>query len=166
MKEVRFEPVDAELLVKPNLPVLGPRLGKELGAVRAALQAGEFEELGGGRFRVGEHELGPDDVLVERAGKDGWAVAAEDGVTVALDVHVDEGLDRERRVYELIRRVNAMRKEQGYELSDRIALAIPSVDADLLVHVDWIERETLATSVTADADGEPTLARAQRPPSG
>ena len=128
--------------------------------MRAALQAGDFEELGDGRFRVGAHELGPDDVLVERAGKDGWAVAAEDGVTVALDTHVDAELDRERRVYELIRRVNAMRKEQGYELSDRIALAIPSVDADLLAHVEWIQQETLATSVTADADGEPTLARA------
>ena len=48
-----------ELRVKPNLPALGPKLGKELGAVRAALQAGEFEELGGGRFRVAGHELGP-----------------------------------------------------------------------------------------------------------
>ena len=47
-------------------------------------------------------------MLVERAGKEGWAVAAEDGVTVALDTHVDEALERERRVYELIRRVNAL----------------------------------------------------------
>ena len=75
MKEVEFGHVDAELRVKPHLPVLGPKLGKELGAVRAALQAGEFEELGGGRFRAAGHELGPDEVLVERAGKEGWAVA-------------------------------------------------------------------------------------------
>jgi isoleucyl-tRNA synthetase len=160
VKKVRFEPVDAELRVKPNLPVLGPRLGKELGAVRAALQEGAFEELGGGRFRVGTHELDPGDVLVERAGKEGWAVAAEDGVTVALDTHVDEELDRERRVYELIRKVNTMRKEQGFELSDRIALAIPADDADLLVHGDWISRETLATALAANADGEPSLRRA------
>ena len=53
--------------------------------MRSALQAGEFEQLDGGRFRAAGHELEPDDVLVERAGKEGWAVAAEDGVTVALD---------------------------------------------------------------------------------
>ena len=67
--------------MKPNLPVLGPKLGKELGAVRAALAAGEFEELGGGRFRAAGHELEPDEVLVERTGREGWAVASEDGVT-------------------------------------------------------------------------------------
>ena len=126
VKDVRFDAVDADLVVKPNLPVLGPRLGRELGTVRAALQAGEFEDIGGGRFRVAAHELGPDEVLVERAAKEGWAVAAEDGVTVALDTHVDEGLDRERRVYELIRRVNALRKDSGLALSDRIALTIPA----------------------------------------
>ena len=58
MKEVEFGPVDAtELRVKPNLRVLGPKLGKALGAVRAALAAGEFEELEGGGFRVDGHEL-------------------------------------------------------------------------------------------------------------
>ncbi len=60
VKELEFGEVDAtELRVKPNLPVLGPRLGKELGAVRAALEAGEFEELDGGGFRAAGHELGP-----------------------------------------------------------------------------------------------------------
>ena len=58
VKEVEFGHVDAELRVKPHLPALGPKLGKELGAVRAALQAGEFEELGDGRFRAAGHELG------------------------------------------------------------------------------------------------------------
>ena len=53
--------------------------------------------------------------------REGWAVAAEDGVTVALDTEIDEELDRERRVYELIRRVNTMRKDAGLELTDRIA---------------------------------------------
>ena len=61
--------------MKPNLPVLGPKLGKELGAVRAALEAGDFEQLDGGRFRAAGHELEPEEVLVERRGKEGWAVA-------------------------------------------------------------------------------------------
>ena len=160
VKDVRFDAVDAELLVKPNLPVLGPKLGRELGTVREALRAGEFEELGEGRFRAAGHELGPDEVLVERAGKEGWAVAAEDGVTVALDTTVDEELDRERRVYELIRHVNALRKESGLELSDRIALTIPAGDADLLEHADWIRAETLATSLEAAAGDAPTIAKA------
>jgi isoleucyl-tRNA synthetase len=106
--------VDSELLVKPNLPVLGPKLGRELGAVREALRAGAFEELDRGRFRAAGHELEPDEVLVERAGKEGWAVAAEDGVTVAIDTHVDEELDRERRVYELIRQVTRSASSPGW----------------------------------------------------
>src|SRR4029453_12830853 len=72
VKEVEFGDVEAtELRVKPNLPVLGPKLGKKLGAVRAALEAGEFEEVNGG-FRVAGHDLTTDEVLVERVGKEGW----------------------------------------------------------------------------------------------
>ena len=96
MKEVEFGEVEAtELRVKPNLPVLGPKLGKELGAVRAALEAGEFEELDGGRFRAAGHELEPEEVLVERRGKEGWSVASQDGITVALDTRLDPELELE-----------------------------------------------------------------------
>ena len=152
VKEVRFDPVESELRVKPNLPVLGPKLGAELAPVRAALASGEFEQLEGGRFKVAGHELDTDEVLVERSGKEGWAVVGEDGVTVALDTHVDDELDRLRRVYELIRRVNALRKETGLALPDRIALRIPGRDADLLEHAEWIKAETLA--VELEASGE------------
>jgi isoleucyl-tRNA synthetase len=151
VKDVSFGDVEAsELRVKPNLPLLGPKLGKELGAVRTALEAGEFEELPGGGFRAAGHELGPEEVLVERHGKEGWAVAASDGVTIALDLALDEGLEREGRVYELIHRVNTLRKESGLELTDRIALSISEADADLLEHEGWIARETLAVSVAAE----------------
>jgi isoleucyl-tRNA synthetase len=154
VREVAFGHVEAsELRVKPNLPVLGPKLGRELGAVRAALEAGELEELGDGRFRAAGHELGPDEVLVERRGKEGWAVAASDGVTVALDLHLDDDLLRRGRVYDLIHAVNTMRKEDGLELTDRIRLTIPEADADLLEHSDWIARETLAVSVEAAGAG-------------
>jgi len=160
VKEVEFGHVDAELRVKPHLPVLGPKLGKELGAVRAALQSGAFEELEGGRFRAAGHELGPEEVLVERAGKDGWAVAGDAGVTVAVDTSVDDELAREGRVYELIHRVNSMRKDAGLNLTDRISLTIPAADADLLEHTDWIARETLAVAVEAHGGSEPAIARA------
>src|SRR5262249_9876193 len=139
VKEVEFGEVEAtELRVKPNLPLLGPKLGKELGPVRAALEAGEFEQLDGGRFRVAGHELDPEEVLVERRGLEGWSVAAQDGLTVALDTQLDAELQLEGRVLDLIHHVNTLRKQQGYELTDRIVLTLPQSDADVLEHEDWI----------------------------
>jgi isoleucyl-tRNA synthetase len=161
--DVSFGHVDAsELRVKPNLPLLGPKLGKELGSVRAALQAGDFEQLSDGGIRVAGHDLTREEVLVEREGKEGWAVAASDGVTVALDLHLDDDLVRAGRVYDLIHSVNTLRKEQGLELTDRIQLTIPEADADLLEHSDWIAREVLALSVDASGS-ELALEKAQSP---
>jgi isoleucyl-tRNA synthetase len=162
VKEVEFGPVEAtEVRVKPNLPVLGPKLGKELATVRSALEAGEFEELGDGRFRVEEHELGPDEVLVERRGKEGWAVAGEDGLTVALDLTLDPELELEGRVRDLIHQLNTMRKEAGLELTDRIVVTLPQAESELLRHEDWIKQETLAVRIDLDgAVGAPTIAKA------
>jgi isoleucyl-tRNA synthetase len=144
--EIEFGDVEAsELRVKPNLPVLGPKLGSALRDVREQLARGEFEELGGGRFRVDGHVLEPDEVLVERVGREGWAVAAGNGLTVALDTQLDDELRREGRLYDLIRAVNQMRKDAGLELTDRIRLWIP--DEELLVYADRIKSETLAVSV-------------------
>ncbi|MDQ3778650.1 MAG: class I tRNA ligase family protein, partial [Actinomycetota bacterium] len=156
VKEIEFGEVEAEeLVVKPNLPVLGPKLGKELVTVRAALEAGEFEELADGRFRVNGRELEPDEVLVERRGKEGWSVASEDGVTVALDTRLDAELEREGRVLDLIHRLNTMRKEAGLELTDRISVSLPREHRDLLdEYGDWIKDEVLAVSI--DASGETT----------
>ncbi|MDX6437711.1 MAG: isoleucyl-tRNA synthetase [Gaiellaceae bacterium] len=161
VKEIEFSPVEAtELRVKPHLPALGPKLGKELGAVRAALAAGEFEQLENGGFRVLGHELGPDEVLVERSGKEGWAVASGDGVTVALDTTLDAELELEGRVYDLIHTLNGMRKEQGLELTDRITVTLPEADADLVErHADWIKAEVLAVSLETDGVAEPQIAK-------
>jgi isoleucyl-tRNA synthetase len=112
--------------------------------VRAALEAGEFDELAGGRLRVNGHELSPEEVLVERRGKEGWAVAGEDGLTVALDLALDAELELEGRARELIHTVNTMRKETGLQITDRIVLTLP---AELAEHQDWIARETLAERV-------------------
>jgi isoleucyl-tRNA synthetase len=132
--------------VKPHLPALGPKLGKELGAVRAALAAGEFEELAGGRIRVAGHELEPGEVLVERGGREGWAVASGDGVTVALDLELDDELLLEGEAYELIHGVNTLRKEQGFDVTDRIVLTVPEgMRALVEAHGEWIARDVLAT---------------------
>jgi isoleucyl-tRNA synthetase len=155
VKEVEVGPVDAtELRVKPNLPVLGPKLGKDLSPVRAALEAGAFEELHDGRFRVGELELGPDEVLVERTGKEGWAVASGDGVTVALDTSLDSELELEALVLDLIHEINSMRKQQGLELTDRIRITLPAAQKELLRHEDWIKEETLAVEIDTDGGSE------------
>ena len=147
VKEVEFGEVEAsELRVKPNLPVLGPKLGAALRDVRERLQRGEFEELEGGRFQVDGHVLEPDEVLVERVGREGWAVASEDGVTVALDTALDEELVLEAKLLDRVHEVNVLRRETGLEITDRIKLWLP--DEDLLARYrDRIAAETLAVEV-------------------
>jgi isoleucyl-tRNA synthetase len=81
-------------------------------------------------------------------------------VTVAVTTELDDELRREGRVYELIHRVNTMRKDAGLELTDRIRLTLPSTDADLLEHADWIKEEVLATEVGTDGVSEPQIAKA------
>jgi isoleucyl-tRNA synthetase len=153
VKEIEFAPVESELRVKPNLPVLGPRLGKELGRVRAALAAGEFETLDGGRFRAGGHDLEPDEVLVERTGREGWAIASLDGVTVALDLRLDDALLLEAEALGLIRTVNLMRKDAGLEVTDRIVLTVPEALSPLVAeHGDRIKAEVLAVEIRNGAD--------------
>ena len=159
VKEVEQGEVEAEeLVVRPNLPVLGPRLGRELGAVRSALSAGEYERVDGG-FRVAGHELGPDDVLVERRGREGWALASDGGVTVAVDTRLDDELVLEGRVLDLIHQLNLKRKEAGLALTDRIVVTLPASDAELLVHEEWIKNEVLATEIRVDGgSAEPQIA--------
>ncbi len=147
VKEVELGEVDAaELRVRPNLPVLGPKLGAALRDVRERLARGEFAALDGGRFEVDGHVLEADEVLVERVGREGWAVASEDGVTVALDTTLDDELLLEGRLLDRIHEVNVLRRESGLEITDRILLWLP--DADLLERYrDRIAAETLAVAV-------------------
>jgi len=93
---------------------------------------------------------------VERVGLEGWAVASEDGLTVALDTMLDDELRLEARVNDLIRLVQQLRKDTGLEITDRIRLWIP--DAELLAFADRIAGETLALAV--EAGGELRLEKA------
>jgi isoleucyl-tRNA synthetase len=147
VKTVEFGEVEAsELRVKPNLPVLGPKLGGALRQVREQLRNGAFEELDGGRFQVDGHVLEPDEVLVERVGREGWAVASEHGVTVALDTVIDDELRLEAKLLDRVHEVNVLRKESGLAITDRIRLWVP--DEDVLVrHEERLAAETLAVAV-------------------
>jgi isoleucyl-tRNA synthetase len=128
--------------------------------VRAALEAGEFEQANGG-FRVAGHDLSADEVLVERVGKEGWAVAHADGITVALDTALDQELEVEKRVLDLIHELNAKRKDAGLELTDRIVVTLPQTASDLLEHEEWIKSEVLAVEIRTDGGStEPQIAKA------
>jgi isoleucyl-tRNA synthetase len=147
VKEVVFGQVEAsELRVKPNLPLLGPKLGARLAEVREQLARGEFEELDGGRFQVDGHVLEPEEVLVEHVGLDGWAVASDDGVTVALETALDDELRLEASLLDRVHEVNVLRRESGLAITDRILLWLP--DTDLLERYrDRLMAETLAVEV-------------------
>ncbi|HZN15228.1 MAG TPA: isoleucine--tRNA ligase [Acidimicrobiales bacterium] len=153
VKHVEFGAIEAtELRVRPNLKVLGPRLGADLVQVRKALDAGEFEAFDDGGFRVAGHDLSADDVLVNRTEKEGWAVVSNLGVSVALETTLDDELEREGRVNDLIHEINSKRKEAGLEITDRIHLHLPARDADLSDYFDRIASETLAVSVDVSPD--------------
>jgi isoleucyl-tRNA synthetase len=147
VKSVAFEPLaGTSVRAKPNLKLLGPRLGAELPRLREALAEGRFEQLPDGRVRAAGHELQPDEVFVERAAPDGWALAEEGALSVALDVRLDPELERERRVYDLVHAVNTMRKDQGLEITDRIVLTLPD-GGDLAAFEERIKSETLAVEI-------------------
>ena len=113
--------------------MLGPRLGSRLPAVKAALEAGDYEELEGGGVRAAGEELAADEVLHgEGAAVEGFAIAQNGALSVALDTTLDDELIREGRVRELVHRINAMRRDAGLELSDRIVVTLGPDEADLL----------------------------------
>jgi len=162
VKDVGFDqgPVTRVRLL-PNLPVLGPRLGRRLPEIRAALERGDVEPLDGGRLSVAGEELGPDDVIRgERLALEGWAIAEDDGISIAFDTELDDELRTQGRVYDLVHALNAMRREQGLALTDRITVQLPERDADLIEHHDWIRSEVLAREIVVDDTvSEPTIVK-------
>ena len=128
VKQVVFGPVEATgINVRPNLKTLGPRLGGDVNKVRQALAAGDFEMQPDGSCAVAGYTIAAEDLLVERTQKEGWAVASSEDntVTVAFDTTLTDDLRQEARVYELIHAVNGLRKDRGFEISDRIELTVP-----------------------------------------
>jgi isoleucyl-tRNA synthetase len=145
----------------PNLRLLGPRLGSKLRDVRAALEAGEVEELDGGRLRVAGEVLEPDEVIRgERVHVEGWAIAEDNGISVAFDTALDDELLREGRVLDLVHSLNAMRRSAGLELTDRIVVTLPRGEADLQPYFERIAGEVLAREIVLDDAAEPEIRKA------
>jgi len=160
VKEVGFDqgPV-ARVQLLPNLRLLGPRLGSKLPQVRAALQQGDVEQLDDGRLRAAGEVLEPDEVIRgERVALEGWAIAEDDGISVAFDTTLDDELRREGRVLDLVHALNAMRKSAGLELTDRIVVTLPCREEDLLAYRDRIANEVLAREIKLGDDLEITKA--------
>jgi isoleucyl-tRNA synthetase len=162
VKEVGFDqgPV-ARVQLLPNLRLLGPRLGSKLPQVRAALQHSDVDQLDDGRLRAAGEVLEPDEVIRgERVALEGWAIAEDDGISVAFDTTLDDELRREGRVLDLVHALNGMRKSAGLELTDRIVVTLPRSEEDLLAYRDRIANEVLAREITVDDVAKPKIAKA------
>jgi isoleucyl-tRNA synthetase len=144
--------------VKPNFRKLGPRFGKrmpQLAAAVAALDAGEVARaLRAGKTVVvsiaGEdHELGAEDLVLALAPLEGYGLEREGSHAVALELALDEELVRSGRAREIVHAVQQCRKDAGLEITDRITLVLGG-DEQLLAaareHERYIVTETLATS--------------------
>ena len=147
---------------KPNFRSLGPRLGprvKEVAATLAADDGSLAARLAGGELATvttswGEVSLGPEDVDLTQETAGGWGMAAEGGLTVALELEPTEELRLEGLARELVRLVQDARKAAALEITDRIELGIQT-SGDLAravaTHRDEIAGETLATGLTDGA---------------
>jgi isoleucyl-tRNA synthetase len=166
VKRVEFAGTAEELAGwrgKPRFPSLGPRLGARVKQVATALE--EDDGSLANRLAAGESvtvdlpsgsvELGLDDVELSRATREGWGVAGEGGVTVALDLELTEDLVLEGLARELVRGIQDARKAAGLEVSDRIDLAVAGggeVARAVEAHGEWIRGEVLAVSLSGSAD--------------
>jgi isoleucyl-tRNA synthetase len=170
VKDVGFTESAEELSgwrVKPNFRVLGPRLGRQVQNVAAALERDDgtlASQLARGEtvtVSPGEGEpvlLAPEDVELIQRTRSGWGVASDGAVTVAMDLEPDQELLREGRARELVRAVQDLRKSSGLEVSDRIVLGVqapPEMAADLKTHIDFIAQEVLAVEVRWDSVDHP-----------
>jgi len=152
---------------KPNFRSLGRRFGNRTKAVAAAISAADVADLLAAEPAVtvdGERvPLGLEDFTVTETPREGWAVAGEPGLTVALDLTITPELRRAGLAREAIRLVQEARKAAGLEVTDRIALtwqALPAAGHELAQalreHADQVAAEVLATSYEegTPADGE------------
>jgi isoleucyl-tRNA synthetase len=140
-------------IVKPELKSLGPKLGKDLPRVRAALQAGRYKSVDGG-IEVEGFTLSPEEILVSHEGTPGHTVGRDAGAVVALETTLTPELEAEGLARELVRKVNDMRKEAGLSIADRITLLYDFEIGDVFKNYgQFVADETLAASTGRIAAG-------------
>ncbi|MCC7106778.1 MAG: class I tRNA ligase family protein, partial [Chloroflexi bacterium] len=126
--------------------VLGPKYGARFKSLLQAVREGDYRVLDDGRVVVGDSVLESDEVEIRLEAASGYAVAQEGGLVVALDVSRTPELIDEGRAREVVHRVQQMRKDAGFEISDRIELRYAG-DAEIVRALeryrDYVSRETL-----------------------
>jgi len=165
VKELDFVTDESELVsysAKPNYRALGPRFGKNMPQVAAAVEALDAAHVAevlaeGGEIGIAidgaDHTLGPEDITLSLQPLEGYEVEAEAGHAVALQLELDDELRREGLAREIVHAVQNARKAAGLEITDRIDLTLTG-DADLIeaaqAHQDYLAGEVLATSLSYD----------------
>jgi isoleucyl-tRNA synthetase len=150
---------------KPSFKVLGPRLGSRVKDVAASLAADDGSaaaELAAGRpvtvaTPSGDVTLLPDEVDLEQETLEGWGVASDGGITVALELELTPELRREGRARELVRLVQDARRDAGLDVGDRIVLGVAAAGetgAALEEQRSFVASETLAVELSDVVDGE------------
>ncbi len=144
--------------IKPNFKVLGKKYGKQMKEIAAAMSVMKKQEIveieNRGEFTLklpsGDVILTLEDVEVFTEDVPGWLVANEGNLTVALDINVTEELLLEGIARELVNRIQNIRKSNGYEIVDKIAIQIENneeIEKVLVTHKNYIASQVLANSI-------------------
>ena len=144
--------------VKPNLKILGPKYGKSINELKnklVALQKNQIDLLEKGEsisisIKQEKINISPSEVLIEYKDIEGWIVASNDKITVALDTRLNESLLHEGLAREFINRLQNLRKQSGFEVTDKIILYLTpdkTLDKVFVNHLDYIKNEVLAKDI-------------------
>lgn len=140
--------------IKPNFKALGPRFGKDMGLISKAIQGftqeqiNELEKKGEISLGISENSIILSSQEVEITSQDipGWLVASDNGITVALDITISEELKKEGIARELVNRIQNIRKDSGFEVTDKIKVEIQTVTEiaeAIQTNLEYIKTETL-----------------------
>ena len=163
VKELKFADAGSNILVKkvkPDFKKLGPRYGKVMKALAAAIQAmtqeeiATFERDGSFTFSIDGNActVVTDDVEIISEDIPGWLVANEGRLTIALDITVTDELRREGLARELVNRLQNLRKSSGLEITDHIRVTLApakEMEGVLETYGDYIRRQVLADAITS-----------------
>ena len=163
VKELKFADSGSNILVKkvkPDFKKLGPRYGKVMKALAAAIQAmtqeeiATFERDGSFTFSIDGNACTvlTDDVEIISEDIPGWLVANEGRLTIALDITVTDELRREGLARELVNRLQNLRKSSGLEITDHIRVTLApaeEMEGVLETYGDYIRRQVLADAITS-----------------
>lgn len=151
--------------IMPNNRILGPKMGSKLLKIRAALASLDpgvaVTALSGAKLSLvidgSPVELSPEEYIVNGQAKTGFAVKDEGGLVVALDTVITPALEQEGLARELVRAIQALRKDAQFNIEDRIVTVLESDSAKVQSmaseFADYIRRETLSTELATGAAG-------------